>query len=105
MAIIGWVIFLLLIYIVFFDGFSASGPVVEFHYTDWCGYCKKMKPIWYSIKGDIPGVKFVEIDEDKAKTPGITGYPTILLKHNGQTKTFNNVYDSSALKNWIMGSF
>jgi hypothetical protein len=60
-----------------------------------------MKPVWESVKGTIPGVSFVEIDEDKAKTPGVNGYPTILLKHNGKTKKYDNVYDPNTLRKWI----
>lgn len=101
MNVCALVVLLLLIYIFFFDGYTSSGPVVELHYVNWCGACKRMKPVWSSVKGTIPGVQFVEIDEDIAKTKGITGYPTILMKSNGRTYKYSGAPDPRTLSGWI----
>ena len=82
---------------------------VSLHYTDWCPNCISMKPIWEQVKRDlyhrsgVPRVKFIEINEDIAKTPGVTGYPTIrMLLESGRQVEYHSAPTVESLKNWII---
>lgn len=78
---------------------------VTLHYTNWCGACKLMKPVWARVKVATAGsnIIFEEIDEDAAKTPGINGYPTIILIDEfGRTHEYPFGADFERLRNWIM---
>lgn len=78
---------------------------VRLHYTEWCHYCKLMKPVWARVKEATRGsnIIFEEIDEDKTRTPGITGFPTIIMVNtNGQTMQYPYGADFETLRAWIM---
>lgn len=77
---------------------------VYLHYTNWCGFCKKMKPVWERVKEALStsGIEFHEVDEDIAKTPGINGYPTIeMLDENGYRRLYSGQIDFAQLRNWV----
>jgi len=60
-------------------------PTIYYHYTEWCGYCKRLKPVWNSVKGRMSHrAFFIENDEDKQQTPNVNSYPTIIAHVNGQ---------------------
>ena len=75
-------------------------PIVVLHYTNWCGWCKKMKPIWEKVKAANPNMTFQEVDEDKAKNPWIKSYPTILLYTNKVHK-YEGGPDFEKLNAWV----
>lgn len=66
---------------------AATDPkVIVFVYTDWCGFCKKMKPIFAEIaqSGMYAGkVQMMTLNGEKAPTltaaNKITGFPTFLM--------------------------
>lgn len=65
-----------------------------------------MKPIWDQVKLATinSGIIYREIDEDKTHTPGITGYPTILmLSESGHTYLYTGPANFNRLRNWIIG--
>ena len=89
-----------------FEGFSSDDKVkkalennkpsfVAF-VTEWCGYCKNLKPIWQKFEDEYKGedINVLSIDCDKykelAKKYNIKGYPTIKYIPNG----LNNPTDS-----------
>ena len=81
------------------------GRYVKLHYTNWCGYCKLMKPVWNNVKKSLDnrGITFIEIDEDIAKNPSITGYPTIIMvDRNGRSHTYAGRADFKQLSAWIL---
>lgn len=78
---------------------------VYLHYTNWCGFCKKMKPIWAQVKETLAetAVEFYEIDEDVAKTPGVNSYPTILMiDENGFRHQYPGAYNFEQLRSWCV---
>jgi thiol-disulfide isomerase/thioredoxin len=78
---------------------------VTLHYTQWCGYCKNMKPIWEQVKlaTAASGILFNEIDEDVARTPGVTGYPTIImLNERGERSKYDGPADFATLRAWVV---
>jgi thioredoxin-like negative regulator of GroEL len=62
-------------------------------YTNWCGYCKKLKPFYSQIASETKG-KHVVVAMDMEKPENnvarrkfnITGFPTILYFENGMPK-------------------
>ena len=100
------VLILLLIVIIYYlqhkKTASFDTPVVRLHYTNWCPWCKKMKPIWEESKKSLGNIiHFEENDEDIQKTSGIAGYPTILLHSQGRVYKYDGKLDVNHLNNWI----
>jgi thioredoxin 1 len=56
--------------------------VLDF-YTDWCGPCKKIAPVYHQLSIEHPGIVFCKIDGDVADELveffRIEGFPTFLL--------------------------
>jgi len=77
---------------------SSNKPTIYYHYTTWCGYCKKMKPIWADVKSEMGNVAFfIALDEDVAKTPNISSYPTVMAHVNGQQIKYDGGYTKNEL--------
>jgi thiol-disulfide isomerase/thioredoxin len=71
-----------------FDG-SSEPASLNIFYTEWCGYCKKFKPIYETelptlIKEEGINCTIDAIDADKntdlATKYGVKGYPTVILE-------------------------
>jgi thiol-disulfide isomerase/thioredoxin len=78
---------------------------VYLHYTNWCGFCTKMKPVWAQVKETLAesAIEFYEVDEDVAKTPGVNGYPTILMiDENGYRHQYPGGSDFTTLREWCV---
>lgn len=80
---------------------------VTLHYTNWCHYCKLMKPVWERVKASCKdsGIDFREVDEDIAKDPVIaeSGYPTILMiSKNGRVSKYPGEPDFVKLRAWVL---
>lgn len=61
--------------------------LVDF-YADWCGPCKKMKPILQKIARENPNVKLLQVDADKSEdivnAYNVNEIPTLILFKNGR---------------------
>jgi len=66
-------------------------PSLVFVSADWCGFCKKLQPIWDNVvaSGRFNNVRALQIDSKHApeliKQHGITGFP-VLLSNRGKKK-------------------
>lgn len=63
---------------------ESSKPVFLFFYADWCGYCKKEKPVIDSLEQQYSGqITFLRLNNEKEAEAfqkfGITGFPTMFL--------------------------
>ena len=66
-----------------FDEYTKSGlKVVEF-FAEWCGYCKRQKP----ILEEMEKVNIGQIDAEKspsiARKFNVNGFPTMIIMKNG----------------------
>jgi len=94
------------------EKYGKDAIIVGLHYTNWCGYCKQMKPNWFRIKKGIEsdsrfsGIKMIENDEEASPTPGVSSYPTIYKYRNGKVIQFKGISsDYDSLREWILAPF
>lgn len=85
-------------------GSDSDVTTVHYHYTTWCGYCKRMNPIWERVESELPSGKyrFIKYDEDVVKTPGVKSFPTIFVERAGNKVQYDSTPDADKLKAFIM---
>jgi thiol-disulfide isomerase/thioredoxin len=80
----------------------SNAPTIYYHYTAWCGYCKKMRPIWDEVKATYGGrAFFIEVDEDVVHTPTVSSYPTVIAHINDTKITYSGGYTEPALAKFV----
>jgi len=75
------------------NNLKTSNPILIFYWAEWCGICKKIKPIWNQTKENLvkeyPNLLIKEIECDDPskcyiiknnKKNTIEGVPTIILR-------------------------
>ncbi|MBW6470959.1 MAG: thioredoxin [Methanosarcinaceae archaeon] len=72
----------------FVEIINSEMPVIIDCYTEWCGPCKMIDPIFAKLAAEYDGiVKFIKVDLDKAPTIArhfkIMGVPTLMLIKDG----------------------
>jgi len=118
------VIVLIVLYFVYdkflkgFEGFETnsldiedqvkSGKKLVLFYADWCGHCKKIKPVWDETAKEVNAdeVKMIKVncgegtDKDQAimKKYSIDGYPTIIQFVNGKPQLYQGERDPVSFK-------
>lgn len=89
-----------------YGGGDTDRIVVGLHSTNWCGYCKVMKPVWDQLKANLKtinaNVLFVENDEDENPQPWIKGYPTIIRLYHGRIQEYKGPADYEQLKAFVL---
>lgn len=84
---------------------SSLKPTIYYHYTEWCGYCKKMKPMWNNIKARMSDrAFFIENDEDKNRTPNVNSYPTVMAHIDGQQLKYDGGYVEEELTAFVQNA-
>ena len=79
------------------NALSNSKPAFVAFVTDWCGYCKKLKPIWKEFEESYKGEEYniISVDctkyKDLAKKHNISGYPTIMYLPKGLGDTTGSI--------------
>jgi thiol-disulfide isomerase/thioredoxin len=116
-AIIVLVLIVLILYLTFVtdikgvEMFESSGPKPEFvmYYADWCPHCQKAKPGFMDLMKDAAVsekvvVRMVNADteQEEVKNAGVTGFPTFIMKVNGENKTYEGPRTLSGYKQFIM---
>ncbi|CAD8180651.1 unnamed protein product [Paramecium octaurelia] len=68
---------------------SSPQCVIDF-YTDWCGPCKTIKPVFHKLSIDNPHINFYNVNIDKvrelADSLQVTSIPTFIIYQNGEQK-------------------
>ena len=85
-----------------------SGTKLVLFYADWCGHCKKIKPVWDETAKEVnvEEVKMIKVncgegtDEDQRvmKKYSIDGYPTIIKFVNGKASMYQGDRNSESFK-------
>ena len=85
-----------------------SGTKLVLFYADWCGHCKKIKPVWDETAKEVNSdeVKMIKVncgegtDEDQRimKKYSIDGYPTIIKFVNGKATLYQGDRDAESFK-------
>ncbi len=89
---------------------GANKVIVGLHYTNWCSYCKQMKPVWQEVKASLNNPNFssvvmIENDEEAKPTPGVSMYPTIIRYEGGKARRYKGRYDVDELRTFILTPF
>ena len=89
----------------------ASGKKVVLFYADWCGHCKKIKPVWDEAAKEVnkDEKKMIKVNcgegtkEEKAIMDkyDIDGYPTIIIFQDGKPSK----YEGNRNKEDFLGLF
>lgn len=86
------------------ESFDSGKPTITFHGVGWCGACKAMQPVWEQLKVELKDhAHMVYVDEEKAQTPGIKGYPTIFKRQGDVTTEYRGGAVASDLRAFILG--
>jgi len=90
------------------DNQVKSGTKLVLFYADWCGHCKKIKPVWDETATEVNAdeVKMIKVncgegtekDQEVMKKYNIDGYPTIIKFINGTPSLYRGDRDSDSLK-------
>jgi len=75
---------------------------VKKFYGEWCGPCKLLAPVVNEIKGEMPNVKFTDVDVDEngdlASKYGVRGVPTVVIEKDGiEVKRFVGVQQKAIM--------
>jgi thiol-disulfide isomerase/thioredoxin len=78
---------------------------VTLYKTEWCGFCKQMKPVFDKVAADCAGknIDFKVVDCDVEDHPEIRSYPTIVLTDEmGKSYTYKRMADYQQLLAFVL---
>jgi len=87
---------------------SKDKNILLLYFVPWCGYCRKLTPIWKKIQKKLKGrVTCISINCEKSpdlcKRDGVTGYPTIrLVTKDGKVIDYDGDRSESDLSNFAL---
>ncbi len=65
----------------------SSGKVVIDFFANWCGPCKRIKPLFEQLEAQFPGILFLKVNTDQAEDLAglfrVQALPTFVCIHNG----------------------
>ncbi|MEC7838764.1 MAG: thioredoxin family protein [Chlamydiota bacterium] len=89
-----------------FHSFSSNKIVVVDYYADWCGPCKRLKPIYEDLAYTYSDKAFfgrVNIDKSRslAKSHNISKLPTLVIYEDGKEISRRGPGSKHEIKAWI----
>ncbi len=87
----------------YYTDYKGTSPIIiRYHYTNWCPFCRSMKPLWGKLKEELKAgnYTFEEYDEDVTKSQNINSYPTIMKYYNGRAFKYPGGLDYNQLRLW-----
>ena len=89
-----------------------EGPMFVEFYTQWCGHCKALAPVWMQLADELRGrvrVAAMDISENPLTMEqlGVTAFPTLIYVIRNRVYTFDGTKGRSliALKHFALGGF
>jgi thioredoxin 1 len=85
-------------------------PVVVDVYADWCGHCKKVAPIFFSLSEEKEGeIKFVKLNVDVAPSLAdqleVEAYPTFIFYKDGKIVGRSGAMDKNGFNKMFQSVF
>ncbi len=79
--------------------------IIDF-WAEWCGPCKKLKPIYEKVSEDVDDVKFGKVDMQEHQQlggkMGVRALPTLLIIKDGEEiARQTGVMTEKQLRTWI----
>lgn len=82
-------------------------------YAPWCGYCKKMEPIWDQVQDEFhkkkvnnKTVHILRVNCDDypklGEQYGVNGFPTIKFMSTNNNEDYNGGRDAQSIQNFIV---
>lgn len=86
-----------------FDTYTKTGlKLVEF-YADWCGFCKRQRPILEELTDINIGTVNVDKNPEIVRRFSISGFPSFILFKDGKSiATLEGLHDKSQLLTKLM---
>ena len=97
--------------------FENPSPKLSLVYTDWCGYCKKFKPVWESLGPTVTiGGRQVVLDKINAEAPEdaaklapykslVQGYPSMIFENDGKIQKYAGERTPAAITAFLQQQF
>lgn len=94
------------------EGFTSGKRVLLVH-AKWCGHCRTLLEkdgIWETVKKDLPGIRFEEIEESQAtdaiSSLGISSFPDIRIVDatGASVAKYDGSRDVKSLKTFILAN-
>ncbi len=92
-----------------FNDFTKSGIVIVDFYADWCGPCKKLKPIFNQLAHSYKGkAKFAKVNIDHSRSVAnkynVKKIPTVILLKDGKEVKRHGPGSKQDFIYWIDGA-
>ena len=60
-----------------------TGPIMIIYFAEWCGHCKRMKPVWEELSKKLEGKAKVYMIESE-NYPKVTSFPKAVIVRKGR---------------------
>ena len=116
-AVFVLVLIVLILYLTFVtdvkgvEMFESGGSKPEFimYYADWCPHCKNAKPGFMELMKDpeitekvVVRMVNADTEQEEVKNANVDGFPTFILRTNGNPKKYEGARSKNGYKEFIM---
>jgi thiol-disulfide isomerase/thioredoxin len=94
------------------EGFESGKRVLLVH-AKWCGHCRKLLEkggVWESVKKELPGVRFEEVEESQATEAiaslGVVSFPDIRIVDTtgASVAKYEGTRDARSIKQFVLAN-
>lgn len=94
-----------------FKDLTGTGQSVVKYYAPWCGFCKKMAPVYEGYAKQYPKAHLAKVDftqehgKKLAQDAGVNGFPTFVFYKDGKKVDEVIGADEESLKNKLAATY